>query len=93
MRPQMEIQLKHDMLMDLMSNPGLLQAVVPREYHAALAMATDAICWVLHHDVDSHPHSHASDFAQCLKDIKEGLESAGYTWEPPEDREYVVDGQ
>jgi hypothetical protein len=92
MRPQLEIQFQHDMLMTLLSDSRLLQAVVPEEYHASLAMATDCLCWVLHHDVDSHPHSHASDFAQCLKDIKEGLAAVGFTWEPPPDHEYVVEG-
>ncbi|HXA25592.1 MAG TPA: hypothetical protein VNW90_25215 [Acetobacteraceae bacterium] len=91
MRPQLEIQLKHDMLMCLMGDSRLLQAIVPRQYHAALAMATDALCWVLHHDVESHPHSHAGDFAQCLKDIQEGLESIGGPFEPPPDTEYVVE--
>jgi hypothetical protein len=90
MRPQLEVQLQHDILMSLMTDPRLLRAVVPKEYHAALAMATDALCWVLHHDVDSHPQSHAGDFAQVLKDVREGLDEIGFTWEPPSDVEYVI---
>lgn len=91
MRPQLEVQYQHDMLMTLLSDPRLLQAIVPEDYHPSIAMAADALCWVLHHDVDTHPDSHASDFAECLKDIKLGLESVGYTQEAPPDRDYIVE--
>jgi hypothetical protein len=90
MRAQLEIQLKHDMLMCLMADRRLLEIAVPKEYHAALAMATDALCWVLHHDVDSHHHAHAADFARVLRDIQEGLKEIGYTWDAPPGVEYVV---
>lgn len=91
MRPQLEIQHEHDMLMFVMSTPQLLRAIVPPEYRSALAAATDVLCWVLHHDVGSHPHSHASDFARILKDLKESLNSIPGFMEEEPDGEYIVD--
>lgn len=91
MRPQIEIQFMHDMLMGMFATKGLAEAVVPREYRGALAMATDCLCWVLRHDVDAHPHSHAGDFARVLQDVKTDLEKIGWGWEPPEGAEYRVE--
>lgn len=91
MRKQIDVQREHDLLMTLMDNPQLFCVVVPREYRAAVTAATDALCWVLHHDVDSHdPSSHAAAFSVMLQDIRETLESIGGPFEPMGD-EYIVD--
>jgi hypothetical protein len=90
MRKQLDIQREHDMLMFLMDTPELFEIIVPREYRASLRMATDVLCWVLHHDVDSHSHSYAAHFAEMLKDIREVLDKIAPPGEPPEG-EYIVD--
>ena len=89
MRPQLEIQFLHDMLSGLYDDPRLVAAVIPKEYRASLAMALDCCCWVLHHDVDSHPSVHASDFAMIIRDLKEHLEKLGWDWEPA--GKYIVE--
>lgn len=91
MRPQLEIQRLHDLLMDVLSRPRLVQAVIPREYVPSLMMAADCLCWILHHDVDMHADSHASEFAEIIQALRENLEAVGFTQDGPPEGEYIIE--
>lgn len=81
MRQQVEIQLVHDMLMDVLADKALRDALIPREWQRPLMLASDTLCWVLSHDSDTHPDSHAGHFASIIQYLREDLAEAGHTWE------------
>lgn len=91
MRPQLEIQRLHDLLMNVLSDRRLTQAVLPAEYGPSVAMVADCLCWILHHDVDVHHDSHASDFAAFLKDLQGSLDEVGFVQDAPPDSEYIIE--
>lgn len=82
MRPQVEIQHVHDLLMDVLTDEELIDELDVREMVSPLRLVTDCLCWVLHHDVASHPDSHASHFADMVHWLREDLAEMGHTWEP-----------
>jgi hypothetical protein len=90
MRPQLEIQFLHDMLLGVYSDPQLVRAVIPEPYRSPLAMVLDCVCWVLHHDTESHPNAYAAGFATMMRDLREDLEKLGWDWEPM-NGEYIVE--
>ena len=90
MRPQIELQRVHDMLMTVLGNHGLTVALVPESQLRPLMLATDCLCWALHHDVDSHPSAHASHFARIIQDLRHDLEEVGYMDDRPES-EYIIE--
>lgn len=89
MRPQVEIQHVHDMLMDVLADGDLRNALIPREWQRPMMLAADCLCWILHHDVGTHPNSHATNFASIVQYLREDLADAGHTWDAP--GEYIVE--
>lgn len=87
MRPQIEIQRVHDMLMDALSDQRVAAALIPGELVGPLMMAADCLCWVLHHDVGANADSHAENFATIIGILRER-----YTSEEPPADEYLVSG-
>ena len=101
MRPQVELQHAHDLLFAILSTPPVAK-LIESEFHPALRMALDCLCWSLHHDGDDqHPSSHAANFAVMIKDLREWFDEvmeeavkAGVAvriGEEPRDEDYVVD--
>lgn len=88
MRPQIEVQRVHDMLMDALSDRHLRESIIPEDLFGPLAMAADCLCWILHHDTDVHPDSHAAEFSYIIKLL--GEELAG-RYEEPDPGEYIVE--
>src|SRR5215475_10518798 len=91
MRPQIEVQRLHDLLMGVLSDRRLTEEVIDDEMIGPLRMAADCLCWILHHDVDVHPDSHAANFASCIRFLREEVERVGYTWVEPPGSEYIVE--
>lgn len=87
MRPQLELQLVHDLLMDVLSDQRLTEAVLEPELVRPLMLVADCLCWVLHHE---HPGSHASYFAYLLACLKRDLAEMGHRWEPGPEA-YIVE--
>lgn len=91
MRPQIEVQHAHDLIMDVLSDPEARGALdLPVDLIRPLMVAADVLCWVLHHDVDIHHDCHASNFADQLFWLRHDLAEAGIEWiHPGED--YIVE--
>jgi hypothetical protein len=82
MRPQIELQRVHDILMCVLSTPSLRE-FIPPGMQRPLAMAADCLCWCLHHDVGSHEapsDSHAVNFGAFMAMLEFSLAERGIGW-------------
>ena len=80
MRPRIELQRAHDVLMAVLSAEPL-RRMLPEELHKPLAMAADCLCWALHQDTgDARGCLHANDFKDLLFWLQHDLAEMGFAW-------------
>lgn len=81
MRPQIELQRVHDVLMNILGDEELHDVFKPG-LAGPLMMAADCLCWALHHDADTHRDAHAANFGKLIYWLEQRLmEKHGMVWE------------
>lgn len=70
MRSEDEIQMRHDVLVGLLLDQELFDAVVDKQSQPAVFRYAEALCWTLN-------HRHNTAFDDNFKVISEGLKARG----------------
>ena len=73
LRSKLEIQMAHDVLMQVLADADLRRRIIPDELlQAQMAMCAATLCWVLGHD-----HTHGKNVDELLKTLKLAFLAAG----------------